>query len=540
MAQKKVNCWQHMKCGREPGGKHASKLGVCPAAADKSFDGLNQGKNAGRFCWAVAGTFCSGTVQGSFAEKRESCLTCDFFNKVRAEEGSANLQTKFLRFVSRDTDSPLLKDLTYKHVTAGNRFIIQGEKGDVAFIIQRGSCMVIVEKNGEYHPVGHRGEGDIVGVMSLLTGEPRNAHVEAETDMELWVLKKKRFDSISTEDPDLVAFLTELIADRFDSKRPIADRTIGKYLATDIIGRGGFSLVYKGFHIGLNMPVAIKMMRHDMAMDPEFLANFHNEAKNIAKLNHENIVKVHDIEERYRTVFIIMEYLEGESLNDMLARLKIIPPPLAVNFLVQITTGLRYAHRKGIIHRDINSKNIMIQRDDRLKILDFGLACPVGTEDFSSLGTLSYMAPEQIESDPLDQRTDIYAMGIAAYEMVVGERPFPEEDVRFLTKCHLSQDIPDPALKTPDLPEKLRSFILTAGRRDPQQRYQDMDEALEIIKPLASALAREPNRINLEKRRNTSILMSYEDDQKMEITRLLEEFGDKAKKLGIEFKMTER
>ena len=540
MAQKKVNCWQHMKCGREPGGKYASKLGVCPAAADKSFDGLNQGKNAGRFCWAVAGTFCGGTVQGSFAEKRESCLTCDFFNKVRAEEGSANLQTKFLRFVSRDTDSPLLKDLTYKHVTAGNRFIIQGEKGDVAFIIQRGSCMVIVEKKGEYHPVGHRGEGDIVGVMSLLTGEPRNAHVEAETDMELWVLKKKQFDSISTEDPDLVAFLTELIADRFDSKRPIADRTIGKYLATDIIGRGGFSLVYKGFHLGLNMPVAIKMMRHDMAMDPEFLANFHNEAKNIAKLNHENIVKVHDIEERYRTVFIIMEYLEGESLNDMLARLKTIPPPLAVNFLVQIATGLRYAHRKGIIHRDINSKNIMIQRDDHLKILDFGLACPVGTEDFSSLGTLSYMAPEQIESDPLDQRTDIYAMGIAAYEMVVGERPFPEEDVRFLTKCHLSQDIPDPALKTPDLPEKLRSFILTAGRRDPQQRYQDMDEALEIIKPLASALVREPNRINLEKRRKTSILMSYEDDQKMEITRLLEEFGDKAKKLGIEFKMTEK
>ena len=467
-------------------------------------------------------------------------MNCDFFNKVRAEEGSDNLQTKFLRFVSRDSDSPLLRDLTYKHVTAGNRFITQGEKGDVAYIIQRGSCMVIVEKSGEFHPVGHRGEGDIVGVMSLLTGEPRNAHVEAETDMELWVLKKEQLDNISTEETDLVAFLTELIADRFDSKRPIADRTIGKYLTTDIIGRGGFSLVYKGIHLGLNMPVAIKMMRHDMAMDPDFATNFHNEAKIIAKLNHENIVKVHDIEERYRTVFIVMEYLEGESLKDMLVRLKTISPPLAVNYLVQIATGLRYAHRKGIIHRDINSKNIMVQRDDRLKILDFGLACPVGTEDFSSLGTLAYMAPEQIKSDPLDQRTDIYAVGIAAYEMVVGQRPFPEEDVRQLTKWHLNQDIPDPALKVPDLPEKLRTFIMTAGRRDPQQRYQDMDQAFEIIKPLASVLVREPKGKNFEKRRNTSILMSYEEDQKLEIKRFIEEFDDKARKLGIKLKIKEK
>ncbi|MBT8371025.1 MAG: protein kinase [Deltaproteobacteria bacterium] len=539
MAPKKINCWQYMKCGREPGGKKASRLGVCPAAADISFDGINDGKNAGRFCWAVAGTFCGGTVQGSFAEKRESCLTCDFFNKVRSEEGSANLQTKFLKFVSRDTASPLLTDMTYKHVNAGKRFITQGENGDVAYIIQRGSCMEIVEKSGEYYPVGHRGEGDIVGVMSLLTGEPRNAHVEAETDMELWVLKKEQFDNISTEEPDLVAFLTELIADRFDSKRPIADRTIGKYLATDIIGRGGFSLVYKGVHVGLTMPVAIKMMRHDMAMDPDFLANFHNEAKMIANLNHENIVKVHDIEERYRTVFIIMEYLEGESLKDMLARLKILPPALAVDYLIQIGTGLQYAHQKGIIHRDINSKNIMVQRDDRLKILDFGLACPVGTEDFSSLGTLAYMAPEQIKSEPLDQRTDIYAMGFAAYEMVVGERPFPEEDIRQLTKWHLYQDIPDPALKVPDLPEKIRNFIMTSGRCDPQQRYQDMAHALETIRPLASVPTKGRWVQQSEKRRNTSILMSYEDGKKMEIKRFLAEFGEKARKLGIDLKMTD-
>lgn len=539
MAQKKINCWDYMKCGREPGGEKASKLGVCPAATDVSFDGINRGKNAGRFCWAVAGTFCGGTAQGSFAEKRQSCLSCDFFNKVRHEEDSANLQTKFLKFVSQSSDRPLLKGMKYKHVNAGDRFIIQGEKGDAAFIIQRGSCMVIVEKEGEFHPVGHRGEGDIIGVMSLLTGEPRNAHVEAETDMELWVLKKDHFDNISMEEPDLVCFLTELIADRFDSKRPIADRTIGKYLATDIIGRGGFSLVYKGVHLGLTMPVAIKMMRHDLAMDSDFLANFRNEAKTIASLNHENIIKVYDIEERYRTVFIIMEYLEGVSLMDLLERLKTIPPPLAGGYLVQICEGLHYAHQRGIIHRDINTKNIIVQRDDHLKILDFGLACPVGTEDFSSLGTLAYMAPEQIESNPLDQRTDIYALGILAYEMAVGERPFQEDDARKLTESHLTRDVPDPAQKKSGLPEDLRRFIMKAGRCDPKLRYQDLTKALADIQSLPDA--RSIGRMNLpaEQRKQTSISMRYEVDQQIEIKQLMEEFSAKARKLGVKLKIAD-
>jgi len=533
MIERKINCWQYMKCGREPGGVKADELGVCPAAV------INRGRNAGRFCWAVAGTFCGGRVQGSFAEKRESCFGCEFFHNVRAQEGSANLQTRFLRFVSRDARSPLFKGMAYQHIKSGSRFIRQGEPGDSAYIIQRGSCMAIVEKNGEYYPVGHRGEGDIVGVMSLLTGEPRAAHVEAETDMEAWVLKKKQFDDISTGDPELMCFLTELVADRFDSKRPIADRTIGKYRATDIIGRGGFSLVYKGEHLDLAMPVAIKMMRHDLAMDADFLANFRNEAITIAGLNHENIVKVYDIEERFRTVFIIMEYLEGESVSEMLGRLKKIQPFLAADYLLQVSAGLQYAHRQGIIHRDINTKNIIIQHDDRVKILDFGLACPIGTEDFSSLGTVAYMAPEQIESDPLDQRTDIYALGVVAYEMLVGERPFPEEDIRKLMHLHRTMDIPDPAIKNPDLPQALRNFIRKAGRCDPQKRYQDMIEALEEIQPLAGISGTERKSLSADKPRQAAIRVSYEDNQQAELKRLMEEFAARAERIGVKIDIVE-
>jgi hypothetical protein len=191
-----------MKCGREPGGAKAAERGACPAASDDSYDSINCGKNAGRFCWAVAGTFCGGKVQGTFADKRESCLSCGFFKKVQAEEGTANLRTKFLRFVFDDDDSPLFKEMTYQHIKAGERFITQGDEGAVAYIIQRGSCQLIVEKDGELHPAGHRGEGDIVGVMAILTGEPRGAHVEAETDMEVWVLKRDQFEHLSKNNPD--------------------------------------------------------------------------------------------------------------------------------------------------------------------------------------------------------------------------------------------------------------------------------------------------------------------------------------------------
>lgn len=449
------------------------------------------------------------------------------------------MHTKFLKFVSRDSGRPLLKDMTYKYVPAGRRFITQGDRGEVGYIIQRGSCMEIVEKNGELHPVGHRGEGDIVGVMSLFTGEPHSAHVEADSDMQLWVLNKEDFDNISTQDPDLLAFLTELVADRFDSIRPIADRTIGKYLATDIVGRGGFSLVYKGEHLGLNMPVAIKMMRHDMAADPDFLSNFRNEAKTIANLNHANIVQIHDIEERYRTVFIIMEFVQGESLEVMLQRLKTIPPGLAAGYLFQICSGLAYAHRQGIIHRDINTKNIMVQHDGRVKILDFGLACPMGTEDFSSLGTLMYMAPEQINSDPLDQRTDIYALGITAYEMVVGQRPFPEDDVKVLTRMHQTRDIPDPVQRVSDLPHALREFILKSGRCDPEQRYQDILEAREILRPLIHETFDHPDKMSVAASKQTVMLMRYRKDRKAEFKQLMKEFSDRARELGGELRISD-
>jgi CRP-like cAMP-binding protein len=535
MAPKRLNCWEYKKCGRETGGENSKALGICPAAIDTSFDGINSGICGGRFCWAVAGTFCGGEAQGTFAEKRESCLSCDFFRRVRAEEGTANLRTKFLKFIFLDEFKPLIEGISYKHVKGGERFITQGEEGEYAYIIQRGSCIVIVEKNGEPHPIDHRSEGDIVGITSVLTGEPRRAHVEAETDMELWCFNKTQLENISEKDLELLSFLTEIVADRFDSKRPTADRMIGKYLATDIIGRGSSSIVYKGVHTGLKIPVIIKMMRHDMAMDPYFIASFKNEAITIATLNHENIIKIYDIEECFKTIFIIMQYLEGRTLREVLNSNGKLSPPTALRYILQTCRGLKYAHDRGIIHQDINPGNLFILPDDTLKIIDFGFACSRGAENFLT-GTPYYMAPEQVECLPVDERTDIYCLGITAFELVTGKRPYPDKDGWTVMEMHVNQDIQDPADYEPNVPEALRQFIIKACTRDPNHRFQTVGEALQFLNTETVETHPRPKMLLAEDRKKAIFVLSFEERHQGKLQRLVEEFNDKAKKLGAVLK----
>jgi len=528
-----------MKCGREPGGIKVDELGVCPAAVDESYDGINRGVNAGRICWAVAGTFCGGKVQGKFADKRKSCIRCNFFKLVRSQEEKDNSSKKFLKYISETSGTSFLNKLKFKRVKPGERFVQQGDQNNVGYIIRSGTCLTIVEKKDSLHPVGHRGVGDIVGIRSLLTGEPCNAHVEAETEMQLWELNREQIDSITRLDPELMTFLTEMVVNQFDSNRPMADRVIGKYIATDIIGRGSHAIVYKGVHEVLDMPVAIKMMRHHMVMDPAFIDCFRNEARIIAGMNHENILKVHDIEECFRTIFIIMEFLDGESLSSMLKRLRVIPSEIVADFLFQICSGLHYAHEKGIIHRDINPINIIVQRGNLIKILDFGMACPLGTDDDIMGGAFAYQAPELFFGEPADQQSDIYALGITAYELVTGRRPYREDDLRELLEMRETQEIPDPADLVPDLPMILRNFILKACRRNPKDRYTSALEAMEDLRPLVKPQHVKSKVKNDTREKLTSLVLRYEDDQHGVVNSLLKEFRQKVETAGVDINVVD-
>ncbi|HBD09309.1 MAG TPA: serine/threonine protein kinase [Syntrophobacteraceae bacterium] len=446
------------------------------------------------------------------------------------------LHTHMLDSIPEHALCHLLNCLNRKTLKAGERLFSQGDVGDALYIIQEGTCSVKLERGNDTCCLNRLREGDIVGEMAVLTGEPRSAHVEAETDMKLWGLHGTEFHKIAHRCPDLRVFLTELVTQRFEAESFTGDRHIGKYLIKGKLGKGGWSIVYQGIHKTLNLPVAIKMLKHNMAMEESFLGRFRDEAKIIAQLNHRNIVRVYDIEELFQTVFIVMEYLDGQSLRHLLERLGRIPVARAVDLLTQICQGLAYAHGRGIIHQDIKPDNIFVGPDDHIKILDFGLACAPGSEDLNLAGTIHYAAPEQIEGDPVDVRTDIYALGITAYELITGSRPYSEDDLNEMIAMRLGQDIPDPGKLLPDLPEELCRFITKAARRAPGDRYQNIGEAIAQLQPLSKELCRAEDRTTPEKTKAMSVLFLYQDQHQLALKQLLDEFSAQLQKIGVTMK----
>jgi serine/threonine protein kinase/Tfp pilus assembly protein PilZ len=448
------------------------------------------------------------------------------------------ITTPLLEAIPLEAKCPLLNSMTPHRVPAGARFIAQGDEGDTFYIIQEGSCVVNVEKNGTKHSIARLRGGDVVGEIALLTGEPRTANVDAETDMILWSLTREQFDSICTEYPDLLDFLTELVTHRFSTEKVTANRTIGKYLINEVIGRGGWSIVYRGMHTGLNMPVAVKMLKHDMAMNTEFAEKFHNEARIVALLNHENIVKVYDIEEMFRTIFIIMEYLEGVPLDYVLEKMPRLPVTKILDILLQVCNGLSYAHDQGIIHQDIKPANLFIQSNGRARIVDFGLSCPRGTIDCSLPGTVYYMSPEQILGESVDECTDIYSLGILAYEMISGQRPYPEDDLAELMDLHVREDVPDPRILVPDLPDELHYFIKRATQRDPSARFKSTWEIIRDLQPLADKMGVEKEPTPGQRRKMMSLFLFYQEEQQLILNRLVENFNSEVDKIGAELKVT--
>ena len=493
----------------------------------------------GKIVWANESQTRSGyyllgveSYKSATHEDSSSCTIEERTKQMQPCDLEFLMNTPLLDAIPLEAKCLMLNAMTPKLIRKGEKIISQGDVGDTFYLIQDGSCIVSVESDGAKHPISRLQAGDVVGEIALLTGEPRTANVEAETDMVLWSLTKGQFDSLCMTHPDCRDFATELVTNRFLSEKVTAERTVGKYIINEIIDRGGWSTVYQGIHSILNLPVAIKMLKHDMAMNPEFSEKFQNEAKIIARLNHENIVKVYDIEELYRTIFIVMEYLEGASLEYILDKAPKMPLTWVLDILLQVCAGLSYAHDQGIVHQDIKPANIFVQTDGKVKILDFGLACCPGTIDFCLPGTVLYMSPEQIEAEMVDERTDIYSLGIMAYELVTGQRPYPEDDLYALMDLHVQEDVPDPRSLVPDLPDELHYVISRATQRDRSKRFKSVWEILRDLQPFADKLGlkRQPHLV--QQKKLMSVLLSYQDEHQVIINHLMEDLSDELKKIG--------
>jgi eukaryotic-like serine/threonine-protein kinase len=253
----------------------------------------------------------------------------------------------------------------------------------------------------------------------------------------------------------------------------------GRYRVVRKLGTGGMANVYLAEDQELGRSVAIKMLDDRHSQDEQFVERFRREAKNAARLSHPNIVSIYDRGEAGGTYYIAMEYLEGRTLKELLVARGPTPLAVAIDYARQILAGLGFAHRNGIVHRDIKPHNVVVAPDGRLKVTDFGIAragASQMTETGSIIGTAQYLSPEQAKGAPVTPASDIYSVGIVLYEMLTGTVPFTGDTPLEIAMKHLSAIPEPPSEKRPDVPHELDSIVLRALAKDPADRYQSAEE----------------------------------------------------------------
>lgn len=289
-------------------------------------------------------------------------------------------------------------------------------------------------------------------------------------------------------------------------------QSLGRYHILEQLGEGGMATVYKAYDTRLETDVAVKVICTESLPQnavQRSLKRFEREAKALAKLTHSNIVKVLDYGEHQGKPYLVMPYLPGGTLKQLLNG-KPMPYQKAAQILVPIASALAYAHQQAMIHRDVKPSNILITQSGDPMLTDFGVAKIIDQEttmDFTgtsaAVGTPEYMAPEQVTSKTADHRVDIYALGIVFYEMLTGRRPYQADTPMAVLFKHASEPLPRPKSVVPGLPDSVEQILLKALAKLPEDRYKDMEEFASALRRVSGQGATETQ--PMEKKRDKSI-----------------------------------
>ncbi|WAA10662.1 Stk1 family PASTA domain-containing Ser/Thr kinase [Fervidibacillus albus] len=275
----------------------------------------------------------------------------------------------------------------------------------------------------------------------------------------------------------------------------IGKRINERYKIIEMIGGGGMANVYLARDVILERYVAVKILRLDFANDEKFIRRFRREAESATSLVHPNIVNIYDVGEEDDIYFIVMEYVEGETLKQFIQRNSPLPIQQAIDIMKQLVSAISHAHQNNIIHRDIKPQNILIDQRGNVKITDFGIAQALTsttiTNTSSLLGTVHYISPEQARGGMTTKKSDIYSLGIVFFEMLTGRVPFQGESAVSIALKHLQSETPSPKQWNPDIPQSVENIVLKATAKDPFYRYDDVSEMEEDLRTCL-----EPDRLN--------------------------------------------
>ena len=264
-----------------------------------------------------------------------------------------------------------------------------------------------------------------------------------------------------------------------------------RYEIIKTIGEGGMANVYLANDLILDRKVAIKVLRGDLSNDEKFIRRFKREALSVSNLSHPNIVEVYDVGEEDGNYYIVMEYIEGKTLKQLLQKRGALTLPEVIDIMSQLTDGLAHAHEAYIIHRDIKPQNIMIEDNGMIKITDFGIAMALNstqlTQTNSVMGSVHYLPPEQANGKGSTIKSDIYSLGILMYELLTGSVPFKGDTAVEIALKHMKEKIPSIRKQNPTIPQSVENIVIKATAKNPKNRY---DSVREMYSDLQTAMER--------------------------------------------------
>jgi serine/threonine-protein kinase len=317
--------------------------------------------------------------------------------------------------------------------------------------------------------------------MSLLTGEPRTADAIAAKPVRAMVLPADRFHSLARQHPEIAEVLTSIVARRLGAAEhdSLAGKTLGGWLIHCRLGKGGMSVVYDA-QDAQGRRAALKMMSHRLVYDEEACRQFQREAEIIQAFDHPNIVRMYERFAAFHTWFLALEFCDGQSLDSVLKATGPLPESEVRKIVGQLALALGYAHRAGVIHRDVKPTNVMVMSNGTVKLMDFGLARPVdeapSLSEAAVVGTPAYMAPEQVMGDRLTLEADLFALGAMMWEMLAGYRLLGKMNFGELMQTHMEWIPPNVERRLPDVSRELAAVIETCLARSPQDRQVDLSQ----------------------------------------------------------------
>jgi len=262
----------------------------------------------------------------------------------------------------------------------------------------------------------------------------------------------------------------------------------GRYEIIEELGRGGMGRVYKALDKEIEENIALKLLNPEIASDEKTIKRFRNELKFARKISHRNVCRMYDLRKEEETLYIVMEYVPGEDLKNLIRRIGAFPVEETISIAEQVLEGLAEAHRLGVVHRDLKPQNIMIDEESCVQIMDFGIARSLKakgiTETGIIIGTPDYMSPEQVEGKEVDQLSDIYSLGVILYEMVTGKVPFEGETALSIAFKHKTEAPQEPIELNKKIPEDLSQVILKCMEKTKEKRFQSSEELLTILRKI--------------------------------------------------------